>query len=102
MNIKALFFLIILLIPSMTFAHPGKTDSSGGHTCHTNCKAYGLNYGEYHYPKGTSDSHNGYLSTDFKPIKEETWWDKYKTYILYGIGSIVIAVFVSIEKEKDE
>jgi hypothetical protein len=29
-------------------AHSGGTDSSGCHTCHTNCPSYGLNFGQYH------------------------------------------------------
>jgi len=32
-----------------TYAHPGRTDEDGGHTCYTNCEKYGLEYGEYHY-----------------------------------------------------
>lgn len=30
-------------------AHPGRTDSKGGHYCRTNCEKWGLSYGEYHY-----------------------------------------------------
>lgn len=30
------------------FAHPGRTDAKGGHTCWTKCKEWGLKYGEYH------------------------------------------------------
>lgn len=33
---------------SYSFAHPGNTDSSGCHTCRTNCPNWGLSYGEYH------------------------------------------------------
>ncbi|MBU4338538.1 YHYH domain-containing protein [Patescibacteria group bacterium] len=29
-------------------AHPGRTDSSGCHTCRTNCSSWGLSSGEYH------------------------------------------------------
>jgi hypothetical protein len=32
----------------ITNAHPGRTDSAGCHTCHTNCEDWGLSYGEYH------------------------------------------------------
>jgi len=32
----------------ITLAHPGRTDSSGCHTCRTNCPSWGLSYGEYH------------------------------------------------------
>lgn len=41
-----------MLFTSLTIianAHPGNTDSSGGHTCRTNCGDWGLSYGEYHY-----------------------------------------------------
>ncbi len=40
---------VALIAPSVTFAHPGRTDSSGGHTCRTNCASWGLSTGEYHY-----------------------------------------------------
>ena len=29
-------------------AHPGRTDRYGCHTCKTNCKNWGLRYGQYH------------------------------------------------------
>lgn len=34
--------------PLVSFAHPGRTDSSGCHTCRTNCPNWGLSSGEYH------------------------------------------------------
>jgi hypothetical protein len=44
-----LFVLLALFfIPVVSFAHPGNTDSSGCHTCRTNCSDWGLSYGEYH------------------------------------------------------
>lgn len=39
---------LIFLIPLFTEAHPGRTDSSGCHTCRTNCPSWGLSTGEYH------------------------------------------------------
>lgn len=48
---KQLLFLIVLGIffaVAPVFAHPGNTDSSGCHTCRTNCANWGLSYGEYH------------------------------------------------------
>ncbi|GIN90262.1 hypothetical protein J6TS1_00980 [Siminovitchia terrae] len=53
-----LLSLVIFLftIPSYTSAHPGRTDSNGGHTCRTNCEKWGLEYGEYHYHNGGSSS----------------------------------------------
>ena len=52
---------IFLLLPSNIFAHPGRTDSSGCHTCRTNCESWGLSYGEYH-------CHNGGGSAPIQPI----------------------------------
>lgn len=43
-----IFSLIILVIPSSAFAHPGRTNVEGCHTCKTNCEQWGLRYGEYH------------------------------------------------------
>jgi len=48
-KIKRIFlFLILLFAPVVVFAHPGRTDSYGCHTCRTNCPNWGLSYGEYH------------------------------------------------------
>ena len=48
---KYIVALIVLtfIFPSVSFAHPGRTDSSGGHTCRTNCASWGLSTGEYHF-----------------------------------------------------
>lgn len=51
-----LIFAICLLHIEKSRAHPGRTDSSGGHTCRTNCESWGLNYGEYHYHNGGGGS----------------------------------------------
>jgi hypothetical protein len=40
--------LFSLLLPFLTNAHPGRTDSRGCHTCRTNCASWGLSSGEYH------------------------------------------------------
>ncbi|WP_239617319.1 MBL fold metallo-hydrolase [Cohnella mopanensis] len=50
----------LLLSTNVTTAHPGRTDSNGGHTCRTNCAKWGLKDGEYHY-------HNGNNSTTTTP-----------------------------------
>lgn len=44
-----LLALIVSFIPAGADAHPGRTDSKGGHTCRTNCAKWGLEDGEYHY-----------------------------------------------------
>lgn len=53
----------LVLAPQNSFAHPGRTDSSGGHTCRTNCDDWGLSYGEYHYHGG------GYTTPNSAPSK---------------------------------
>ena len=40
--------LLICMQPFLAHAHPGKTDSYGGHTCNKGCEEWGLFYGEYH------------------------------------------------------
>ncbi|USG68470.1 YHYH domain-containing protein [Brevibacillus ruminantium] len=40
----------------VSWAHPGRTDANGGHTCRTNCEKWGLRYGEYHYHNGGSST----------------------------------------------
>lgn len=47
-GVAVLLLAIFLFYPVSTKAHPGRTDSSGCHTCRTNCANWGLNTGEYH------------------------------------------------------
>ncbi len=44
-----LLILVVLIVPSVSLAHPGRTDKNSGHTCKTNCLKWGLKYGQYHY-----------------------------------------------------
>jgi hypothetical protein len=56
---KTAILALILLLYFATndvSAHPGRTDSSGGHTCRTNCESWGLGKGEYHYHGGGGSS----------------------------------------------
>lgn len=69
-----------LFVVSQTHAHPGRTDSSDGHTCRSNCESWGLDYGEYH-------SHGGYeapaiAEQNIKPTDED-WYahPEYEEYI---------------------
>ncbi|KXY38970.1 YHYH domain-containing protein [Bacillus sp. FSL M7-1020] len=51
-QVKKLFLttsVALLIAPISAYAHPGRTDANGGHTCRTNCEKWGLQYGEYHY-----------------------------------------------------
>lgn len=51
-KIAILLPIILFSVATSSFAHPGRTDSNGGHTCRTNCEKWGLEYGEYHYHNG--------------------------------------------------
>lgn len=56
---KSLYvILLITMMPTLVFAHPGRTDSSGCHYCRTNCAKYGLSNGEYHCHNGSSSSND--------------------------------------------
>ncbi|MFP5111380.1 YHYH domain-containing protein [Bacillaceae bacterium C204] len=66
-KIALIGFLLTFLYSSIAYAHPGRTDSSGGHTCRTNCGSWGLSTGEYHYHNGagtTSGSSSSSKSTN--------------------------------------
>lgn len=52
--------IIILMTTTVVSAHPGRTDSGGGHTCRTNCPSWGLNTGQYHYHGGSSTSNSSH------------------------------------------
>lgn len=51
--------LLFLLGITNIYAHPGKTDSSGCHTCRTNCEKWGLQTGEYHCHNSWGSSSSG-------------------------------------------
>ena len=40
--------LLIFISPVVALAHPGKTDSVGGHKCYKGCEKWELLFGEYH------------------------------------------------------
>ena len=41
-------FFILVLLPFLTWAHPGGLDSAGCHVCRTNCDKYGVPWDEKH------------------------------------------------------
>lgn len=55
--------VLLLMVSSTAFAHPGRTDSKGGHYCRTNCAKWGLEDGQYHYHNGGSSSGTGKSSS---------------------------------------
>lgn len=52
--IKIFITISTLMLPTIVFAHPGRTDSSGCHTCKTNCSSWGLEDYEYHCHSGNT------------------------------------------------
>jgi hypothetical protein len=88
---KRIYYLAMILwiiSSNSAFAHPGNTDASGGHTCRTNCKQWGLNYGEYHYHNSSpvsaiNDYDEGYDQgydlaysyTSECEVEYEWWWE---------------------------
>ncbi len=64
---KLVLFILAVSVfsPLISYAHPGRTDGSGCHTCKTNCSNWGLLYGEYHChnSKGTSQPKEPIKST---------------------------------------
>lgn len=84
--IKIIFIFLFLSIFSVQVdAHPGRTDSKGGHTCRTNCAKWGLSDGEYHLhgipakkyskPKSTSQSKSTSISTRYNRKSWPHWID---------------------------
>ena len=47
-----IILILITFIPTIVFAHPGKTDANGCHYCRTNCAKWGLYNGQYHCHNG--------------------------------------------------
>ena len=69
--VKLLLFIFALTAVSAVSAHPGRTDSSGCHTCKTNCEKWGLSYGEYHCHNGGSGPAPVYPTSTPRPLP--TW-----------------------------
>lgn len=111
-----------LFVFNISLAHPGRTDSSGCHTCRTNCSSWGLSSGEYHCHRAKTSapqplepirSHKGEdgqggsttLAPDYKvpvikdDIKDEKSKDSSTEYIwLIAIGGIGYLIYKSRKK----
>lgn len=75
-NTFIVVFIVLFVIPFYAEAHPGQTDERGGHTCRTNCKQWGLNYGEYHYhTPSVSEKNNPHINYRNlpQPKKDNGW-----------------------------
>lgn len=69
---KVLVFIVTIIVFTFTlnnvYAHPGRTDSNGCHTCRTNCTKWGLSQGEYHCHNSKTTTSRTSTSTT-KPVK---------------------------------
>ncbi len=54
--ILVIIALFMLITDCNVYAHPGRTDANGCHTCRTNCEKWGLRYGQYHCHNGGSSN----------------------------------------------
>lgn len=78
-KISSLFIVLLLyflLGQTVANAHPGRTDSNGGHTCRTNCSQWGLSTGEYHYHNGTSTNESSNSESSQEESSTSESWDK--------------------------
>ncbi|MBL6761111.1 MAG: YHYH domain-containing protein [PS1 clade bacterium] len=65
--------IIALLFATPALAHSGRTDSSGGHKCYTNCSDYSLSYGEYHYHGGVGGRSSSSGISDWQFLVSLFW-----------------------------
>jgi len=49
-------FFSLIILPKITFAHPGNTASDGCHYCRTNCDKWGVPWNERHCHGGTVET----------------------------------------------
>lgn len=68
----SMVLVLLLMVSSTAFAHPGRTDSKGGHYCQTNCAKWGLEDGEYHKHNGGSSSGSGKSSSSDSKSKSSS------------------------------
>ena len=64
--------ILITFIPTIVFAHPGKTDANGCHYCRTNCAKWGLYNGQYHCHNGGTGESSSSNNTTKKTTKKTT------------------------------
>ena len=75
MKITVIFFIIIFLFSSLAAAHPGRTDSKGGHYCWTNCDDWGRVYGQYHYHTTSNYDSTGSIRVSSYPSGASVYLD---------------------------
>jgi hypothetical protein len=100
MNVKNFFAIVAVLaigLPTVSFAHPGRTAADGYHYCRTNCDTWGVPWNERHTHGGYTApkvskpvsidpcSHTGLLNTykikkaageKMESLATKSWWNK--------------------------
>ncbi|WP_282942958.1 YHYH domain-containing protein [Paenibacillus sp. RC67] len=91
---KAVITLALLTLPfsSIASAHPGRTDSNGGHTCRTNCAKWGLKNGEYHYHNGSGAS-GFFIGVDIPKNEPTPSTSDVEEIIPYGHVKVTLPTF---------
>lgn len=95
---------IFIIMAGNAYAHPGRTDSSGGHTCRTNCEKWGLSYGEYHNHGGggsSTSSSGSSSSTSTRTTTRTSTPAKPKPVITYRYIAVTEAIAFSTKREDD-
>ncbi|GEM_PF-2693844 len=87
--IFGLVIVAYVFFPAKTQAHPGNTDSSGGHTCRTNCSSWGLEYGQYHFHN--SKSYPSFSYPSYTPPAPTITVKSFLVSKVFGYDKIVIA-----------
>lgn len=67
-----IILILITFIPTIVFAHPGKTDANGCHYCRTNCAKWGLYNGQYHCHNGGSSGSSSSNNTTKRTTTKKT------------------------------
>lgn len=93
--------ILVLILPSETLAHPGRTDANGGHTCRTNCEKWGLEYGEYHYHNGGGSSSGGSSSGTNTSTTKTTTSKPPPPVITYKNITVTEAISYETKREDD-
>ena len=93
-----IFIMLLFILPISVFAHPGGTDSSGCHTCRTNCESWGLEYGEYHCHNAKTPVKKTASSTSKDDDASEELF--YTVLGLAGAGGVGYAVGTASKNKK--
>jgi len=78
LGIILLFILFLLVVmPTLTSAHSGRTDSNGGHNCSAKSKSKGLCSGYHYHNGGSSNKSTNVSSTSTKITKVKVISNEY-------------------------